>query len=64
LVCPSFVCHLKIQLGIHINDTTRTPIPAPTTVPQLTIVSGFAGELQPIANCPHEKRAPRASFVA
>lgn len=23
----------KIQLGIHINDTMRTPIPAPTTVP-------------------------------
>jgi hypothetical protein len=28
---------LKIALGIHIDDTTRTPIPAPQTSPVLTV---------------------------
>lgn len=33
----------KSALGIHINDTTRTPIPAPDTAPLLMITAAFSG---------------------
>lgn len=33
----------KIALGIHVDDTTPTPIPAPETAPLLNIVSAFSG---------------------
>lgn len=33
----------KIALGIHVNDTTPTPIPAPTSAPLLNIVAAFSG---------------------
>lgn len=46
---------LKTDLGIHVDDTTPTPIPPPSTMPVLTIVSNgvqemtlrFADELTP-----------------
>jgi len=34
----------KSALGIHINDTTPTPIPAPDSSPLLSIVAAFSGE--------------------
>ena len=30
----------KIALGLHINDSGRSPVPAPTTVPVLVVASG------------------------
>lgn len=36
----------KIQLGLHINDTTPTPIPAPTTAPILDLIGMFSGQHQ------------------
>jgi len=34
----------KIELGIHVNDPTPTPIPEPTTAPLLAITAAFSGE--------------------
>lgn len=34
----------KSALGIHINDSTRTPIPTPASSPLLTIQGAFSGE--------------------
>jgi len=34
----------KVALGLHVNDTTPTPIPAPTTAPLLAIQAAFSGE--------------------
>ncbi len=34
----------KLQLGLHINDTTKTPIPAPSSAPILNITGAFSGE--------------------
>lgn len=36
----------KVNLGLHVDDTTPTPIPAPTSSPLLAIVNGFSGEHQ------------------
>jgi len=36
----------KALLGIHINDTTKTPIPQPSTAPMLNIQAAFSGEHQ------------------
>jgi len=33
----------KIALGLHVDDPTRTPIPAPTTAPLLMITGAFSG---------------------
>lgn len=33
----------KLALGIHVDDTTHTPIPAPESSPLLNIVSAFSG---------------------
>lgn len=34
----------KLQLGIHVNDPTKTPIPAPVSAPMLNIRGAFSGE--------------------
>ncbi|TVQ55666.1 MAG: hypothetical protein EA377_03090 [Phycisphaerales bacterium] len=34
----------KLQLGVHVNDPTKTPIPAPDSAPMLTIQAAFSGE--------------------
>lgn len=33
----------KIALGLHVDDPTRTPVPAPTTAPLLMITGAFSG---------------------
>ncbi len=34
----------KVELGIHVNDPTPSPVPAPTSAPMLNITSAFSGE--------------------
>lgn len=34
----------KIELGLHLDDPTKTPIPAPDSAPLLSIVAAFSGE--------------------
>lgn len=34
----------KTALGIHVNDPTRSPIPAPSSAPMLVIKGAFSGE--------------------
>ena len=34
----------KIQLGLHLDDPTKTPIPAPESAPMLNIRGAFSGE--------------------
>lgn len=34
---------MKLALGLHLNDTTRSPIPAPTTEPLLAIIDARSG---------------------
>ena len=57
----------KIDLGLHVPDPTRTPIPTPTTAPLLMIVSAFSGVHQlrfADENSPASRRkAPGASAL-
>lgn len=57
----------KIDLGLHVNDTTPTPIPAPATAPMLQIKGLFSGEHEIIFRdemTPDSKRkAPGAVVV-
>lgn len=34
----------KLQLGLHINDTTKTPVPVPASAPIMMINGSFSGE--------------------
>lgn len=34
----------KLQLGLHINDTTKTPVPVPSSAPIMMITGSFSGE--------------------
>lgn len=54
----------KLELGLHLNDTTRTPIPAPSSAPILMIVSAFSGEHQiryADENTPASRRKPEGA---
>jgi hypothetical protein len=56
----------KIDLGLHVNDTTPTPIPAPTTAPMLQIKALFSGEHEIIFRdemTPDAKRKPPGAVV-
>ncbi|TVQ57148.1 MAG: hypothetical protein EA377_01155 [Phycisphaerales bacterium] len=51
----------KKALGLHVNDTTPTPIPVPDSAPLLSIIAAFSGEhiiTYADENSPHLKRKP------
>ncbi|MCC6907208.1 MAG: hypothetical protein IT430_04640 [Phycisphaerales bacterium] len=55
----------KLALGIHVDDTTPTPIPAPVTAPLLNIVSAFSGTHQiryADENTPASRRKPAGAI--
>lgn len=55
----------KIALGIHVNDPTPSPIPAPETAPLLNIVSAFSGVHQirfADENTPASRRKPAGAI--
>ena len=55
----------KVELGIHVDDPTPTPIPAPTTAPMLVIQGAFSGQHEiryADENTPASRRKPAGAI--